>query len=152
MYKVLGGLKLHFPPIQSNPPKYSKNQRNKKGDKRQLWGCPKGQNSKFWEAIAGALHAAAENNRCALKLEGCWGWKCKAGGRRRKRKEEIYRWWRNVDTKLVGVREEDAEPKLRWRLMIGWGDPWREQPKGKWRWQIFLNIVFVFWRRRAEQF
>lgn len=51
MYKVLGGLKLHFPPIQSNPPKYSKNQRNKKGDKRRQRGCLRGQNSKFSERL-----------------------------------------------------------------------------------------------------
>ena len=33
------------------------------------------------------------------------------------------------DMKLVGMRKEDAEDKLRWRRMICCGD--REQPKGK---------------------
>ena len=35
------------------------------------------------------------------------------------------------DMKVVGVREEDAEDRVRWRQLIRCGDPWREKPKGK---------------------
>lgn len=34
------------------------------------------------------------------------------------------------DMKLVGVREEDAEDRVRWRRMICCCDPGRDQPKG----------------------
>lgn len=33
--------------------------------------------------------------------------------------------------KLDGVRENDAEERERWRQMIGCGQPWRQQPRGR---------------------
>lgn len=33
------------------------------------------------------------------------------------------------DTKLVGVREEDTEERIRWRERICWGHPWMDQAK-----------------------
>ena len=50
--------------------------------------------------------------------------------------EEIYGCWRKFmdvvkeDMKSAGVREEDAEDRVRWRQMIHCGDPLREKPKG----------------------
>lgn len=35
------------------------------------------------------------------------------------------------DVKVDGAREEDAEERVRWRHVIGCGDPRREQLRGK---------------------
>lgn len=50
------------------------------------------------------------------------------------RRGRIKRWCLDVvkeDMKWLGVREEEAEGGVKWKHVIGWGHPWREQPEGK---------------------
>lgn len=74
------------------------------------------------------IKSERRGDRVDLMNKGCWKWICQ---KRKKKGKTPERFMDTVDSswKMICVREEEAEYRMRWRQMTWCGDPWRERPK-----------------------